>query len=62
MEQALNGEALQGAAISGTGKALERIADFYLEMAESLYPVIEVDALREIDFIVKRGQTLKLQQ
>lgn len=62
MEQAFNGEALQGAAISGTGKALERIADFYLEMAESLYPVIEVDALREIDFIVKRGQTLKLQQ
>ena len=61
MEQAFNGEALQGAAISGTGKALERIADFYLEMAENLYPVIEVDALREIDFIVKRGQTLKLQ-
>ena len=61
MEQAFNGEALQGAAISGTGKALERIADFYLEMAENLYPVIEVDALREIDFIVNRGQTLKLQ-
>ena len=46
--------------IGGTGKALERIADFYLEMAENLYPVIEVDAAREIDFVVKKGVQLKL--
>ncbi|MDI2144966.1 pilus assembly protein [Pseudomonas sp. ITA] len=59
-EQAFNSQALQGAAIGGTGKALERIADFYLEMAENLYPVIEVDAAREVDFIVKKGVQLKL--
>jgi conjugal transfer pilus assembly protein TraB len=59
--QALNAQAMQGAAVSGAGKALERIADFYLEMAENLYPVIEVDAAREIDFIVKKGVQLKLQ-
>ncbi|RJX72626.1 conjugal transfer protein [Pseudomonas sp. LS-2] len=60
-EQAFNSQALQGATIGGTGKALERIADFYLEMAENLYPVIEVDAAREVDFVVKKGVQLKLQ-
>lgn len=60
-EQAFSSQAMQGAAIGGTGKALERIADFYLEMAENLYPVIEVDAAREIDFVVKKGVQLKLQ-
>lgn len=59
-EQAFNSQAMQGAMIGGTGKALERIADFYLEMAENLYPVIEVDAAREIDFVVKKGVQLKL--
>lgn len=59
-EQALNSEQMQGAAVGGAGRALERIADFYLEMAENLYPVIEIDAAREIDFIVKKGVQLKL--
>lgn len=60
-QQAMNSEALQGAAVSGASQALERIADFYLEMAENLYPVIEIDAAREIDFIVKKGVELKIQ-
>lgn len=59
-EQAFNADSMQGAAVGGAGRALERIADFYLEMAENLYPVIEVDAAREIDFIVKKGVMLKL--
>lgn len=59
-QQAFNSQALQGAAIGGVGSALERIADFYLEMAENLYPVIEVDAAREVDFVVKKGVQLKL--
>lgn len=61
-QQAFNSQALQGAAIGGTGRALERIADFYLEMAENLYPVIEVDAAREIDFVVKKGMQLKIKK
>ncbi|WP_332874090.1 TraB/VirB10 family protein [Pseudomonas sp. S4_EA_1b] len=61
-QQAFNSQALQGAAIGGTGRALERIADFYLEMAENLYPVIEVDAAREIDFVVKKGTQLKIKK
>lgn len=58
-EQAFDSNALQSAGFSGAGSALERIADFYLEMAESIFPVIEIDALRQVDFIVNKGMTVK---
>ena len=58
-EQAFDSNALQSAGFSGAGSALERIADFYLEMAESIFPVIEIDAMREVDFIVNKGMTVK---
>lgn len=44
------------------GSALERIADFYLEMAENIFPVIEIDAMRDVDFIVKKGMTVKFNE
>lgn len=49
---------LQSAAVSGASSALEKIANFYLEMAESMFPVIEVDAGRTITVIVTRGTSL----
>lgn len=58
-EQAFDQNALQAAGVSGVGSALERIADFYLEMAENIFPVIEIDAMRDVDFIVKKGMTVK---
>lgn len=59
-QQVMSQEALQGAAIKGTGKALDRVAKFYLDMAENMFPVIEVDAARKIDVIVTRGASLSL--
>lgn len=58
-EQAFDSNALQAAGARGVGTALERIADYYLEMAENIFPVIEIDAMREVDFIVNRGMTVK---
>lgn len=58
-EQAFDRNVLQAAGVGGVGSALERIADFYLEMAESIFPVIEIDAMRDVDFIVNRGMTVK---
>lgn len=58
-EQAFDSNALQSAGFSGASSALERIADFYLEMAENIFPVIEIDAMREVDFIVNKGMTVK---
>lgn len=58
-EQAFDSNAIQAAGARGAGTALERIADYYLEMAENIFPVIEIDAMREVDFIVNRGMTVK---
>lgn len=54
-EQALDPNALQGAAVRGVGSALERLADYYMDMAEEMFPVIEIDAMREVSFIIKKG-------
>jgi len=32
----------------------------YMDMAEEIYPVIEVDATRQVNFIVQKGTALKL--
>ncbi|MDH0446460.1 TraB/VirB10 family protein [Stutzerimonas stutzeri] len=58
-EQAFDSNALQAAGARGAGSALERIADYYLEMAENIFPVIEIDAMRNVDFIVNKGMTVK---
>ena len=52
-------EAMQSAAVQGTGEALERVADYYLEMADNIFPVLEVDAGREVQFIVTNGFSMK---
>lgn len=51
---------IQSAAVNGASSALDRVADFYLEMAEGMFPVIEVDAGRQIDIIISRGTSLQL--
>lgn len=58
-EQVFDSNALQAAAATGMGTALDRIANYYLEMAQNLFPVIEIDAMREVDFIVNKGMTVK---
>ena len=40
------------AAMRGTGNALDRIAEFYIDQAYNLFPVIEVSAGREIDIVL----------
>lgn len=59
-KQAFDGNTMQGAVASGAGSALSRIADYYIKMAESIFPVIEVDAGRQIDVIVTKGTALKI--
>ncbi|WP_196481600.1 TraB/VirB10 family protein [Aeromonas hydrophila] len=51
---------VQGAAAKGAGKALERIAQFYIDMAEGIFPVIEIDAGRQVDIIITKGSKLQI--
>lgn len=43
---------------SGASTALERLADYYMDMAEGIFPVIEVDAGRRIDIVVSKGTAI----
>lgn len=56
----LSGSAVQGAAVAGVSSSLERIADFYMDMADGMFPVIEIDAVRNIDIIMTKGAALKV--
>ena len=58
-EEVLNTHAVRGAAVSGASRALERIADYYLEMADNIFPILEVDAGREIDLIMTSGVDIR---
>lgn len=40
---------------SGVGRALDRLAQYYIKLAENTFPVIEVDAGREIDVVITKG-------
>lgn len=57
-QQALSDDSVQSAAMQGTGKAMERIADYYLDMADQIFPILEVDAGREIDLILNTGTSI----
>ena len=48
-------EALQSSLIKGSNKALEKLADFYLKLADQMVPVIEISAERQVDLILTRG-------
>ena len=61
-ESYLTPDALQSAGLSGAGSAMERLSKYYINMAENIYPVIEIDAGRAIDFVLLKGVSLQLQQ
>ncbi|MFO1431253.1 MAG: TrbI/VirB10 family protein [Candidatus Competibacteraceae bacterium] len=56
----LSVDALGSAALAGVGNALDRLAQFYIDMAEGMFPVIEISAGRPIDFVVIHGRELQL--
>jgi conjugal transfer pilus assembly protein TraB len=46
------------AAMGGIKGSAEQIADYYLEMAKNIFPIIEIDAGRKVDFVMVRGMSL----
>jgi conjugal transfer pilus assembly protein TraB len=57
----------QQSAMSGMHSAANSVANYYLDMAKNIFPVLEIDAGRRIDFIVAtstrlQGQPLNGQQ
>ncbi|MBU2952237.1 TrbI/VirB10 family protein [Marinobacter sp. F3R08] len=56
-----SGEAVQGGIVGGASNALEKVADFWLKMADSMYPILQMDAGRQMDIVMVKGAELKLQ-
>ena len=50
--------ALQGGAAKGAGQAMERLADYYLELADAIHPVIEISSGRVVDMVITQGTDL----
>lgn len=48
-------DAMRAGVGSGVGKALDRLAQYYIKLAEQTFPVIEIDAGREIDVVITKG-------
>jgi len=44
---------------TGVGRALDRLAQYYISLAEKVFPVIEVDAGRTVDVVITQGTSLQ---
>lgn len=54
------GKQFQAGIGAGVGKALDRLSQYYITLAEKMFPIIEVDAGRIVDVVLTRGVTLGL--
>ena len=54
------GEEFKAGIASGVGKAMDRLAQYYISLAEKLYPVVEVDAGRLVDVVITKGAMLPM--
>lgn len=53
-----SGKEFQAGISSGVGKGVDRLAQYYLQLADKLHPIIEIDAGREADVVVTKGVAL----
>jgi conjugal transfer pilus assembly protein TraB len=53
------GEQLTAGIGTGVGRALDRLAQYYITLAEKTFPVIEVDAGRVVDVVITQGAVIE---
>lgn len=52
--------AAESGVYGGAGSALDRVAQFYIDLAEQIFPVIEVAAGREVSLVLVRGAEIRM--
>ena len=55
-------EAARSAAVAGAGAALEKLSEYYLNLAEQQHPILEIDAGRGVDLVTTRGFRLEFKE
>jgi conjugal transfer pilus assembly protein TraB len=53
-----DGKHMEAGIGAGVGKALDRLSQYYITLAEKMFPIIEVDAGRVVDVVLTKGVTL----
>jgi len=53
------GQQLQAGVGNGVGKALDRLSKYYIDLAEKLFPIIEIDAGRTVEVVFTKGFSLE---
>jgi conjugal transfer pilus assembly protein TraB len=43
----------------GVADAMDRIADYYLRLADKIFPVLEIDAGRKVDIVITQSASIK---
>lgn len=54
------GKQFQGGLGAGIGRSLDRISQYYIRLAEQLFPVIEIDAGRVVEIVLTKGLEFEL--
>lgn len=49
------GQAFRQGVGSGVGKAMDRLANYYIKLAEQTFPIVEVGAGRSVDVVITKG-------
>ena len=52
------GKQLQAGLGTGVGKALDRLSQYYITLAEKMFPIIEIDAGRTVEVVFTKGFSL----
>lgn len=53
-------EAAKGGFATGLQNSLDRVAQFYMDLADEMVPVVEINAGRQVDVVVITGTTLNV--
>ena len=61
-QSVLNKNSLQSGLVKGTSSALDRLAQFYIDQANEIFPVLEIDAGRRVTFVVEHGAALQAKE
>lgn len=56
------GQEFQSGIGAGVGRALDRLANYYIQLAEKMFPVIEIDAARVVDVVLTQGVLVDVDQ
>jgi conjugal transfer pilus assembly protein TraB len=55
-----SGKELEAGLSTGVGRAMDRLAQYYISLAEKTFPVIEVDAGRNVDVVLTQGVAIEV--